>query len=819
MEHKTEWSSKNPAMVTPSGLNRIKTGWQDFSSRTQKKNKWRKLKMSVLKTTTNLTSDKKSSQIVISSIHGTLIINWINDNICRIRFADDGRFSASALIRYGFIKNDWPSVNFKVAESAGLIITESKSLKIQIVADSLKLKFVDGDGKTLLEDAEAPKGNQTNDFKVSFVLPKKTAFFGLGDQSRERIEHRGSKATMWIENVIRYIPIPFLLTNSGFALMVNTTRRIDFDLGATDQERFGFEGRPASLDYYFFKGDSLTGLLDLYTSLTGRPPMPPKWTFGLRFVCHMHVNAHEMLDNCRGFRQNDFPCDSVGLEPGWMEKSYDFSIDKKWHPERFYMPSWTNSEQGNFFAAARNLGFKPGLWLCNDYDLSYEEERQLKGSVQNEVKSESIGHLDQAIEQDQHFALDCRLDQLTKPDQPWYEHLKKFVDWGAEYFKMDGANQTDAHPDRLYGNGMKDDEMHNLYPLLYSRQMCHGFRQHTGRRASIFTPNGWLGLQCFPGTWTGDTGGGSKTLVACLNLVLSGHSYATCDMDNTRTEGMHFGFLLPWAQLCSWGYWKHPWFLTEKNQQIFRDYDKLRYRLLPYIYSMAYKAYQTGLPIMRALPMEFPSDMKCRQVLNEYMFGDSFLVSAFDRKTYLPEGEWIDYWTGKKHKGPREFEYTPPENRGGGLFMKAGATIPMGPDIAYVGQKPDMELTLDIYPSGESEFVLYEDDGISYEYEKGVCAKTLISVRSKSNVKSINIGARKGAYAGMPEKRVYLLKVRLEKTPSKVTLNKIPLKKMADKKSITTVMAKRSWSYDNADKTLWVNINADAGVVEISCPN
>jgi len=770
--------------------------------------------MSTRQTTASLTTDKKSNQVAISSARGTLLINWISDDICRIRFADDGRFSTSALIRYGFIKNDWPAVNFNVAENAGLTTTVSKSLKIQIATDSLKLKFTDSDGRTLLEDAEAPKGNQRNDFKAGFALPKKMAFFGLGDQTRDRIDHRGTKATMWIENVARYIPVPFLLTDSGYALMVNTTRRIEFDLGATDKERFSFEGRQASLDYYFFKGDSLPSLIDLYTSLTGRPPMPPKWTFGLRFVCHMHVNAHEMLDNCRSFRKEDFPCDSIGLEPGWMDKDYDYSIDKKWHPERFYMPSWKSSEQGNFLDAARNLGFKTGLWLCMDYDLSFEETRRLKESGQDKLQSQHDGHLDQAIEQDQHFAQGHRLDQLTKPEQPWFEHLKKFVDWGAEYFKMDGSNQTDAHPDRLYGNGMQDDEMHNLYPLLYSKQMYLGFREHTGRRASIFTPNGWIGLQRFPGTWTGDTGGGTKPLVACLNLGLSGHTYATCDMDNTRPEGMHFGFLLPWSQLCSWAYWKHPWFLTEKNQQIFRDYAKLRYRLLPYIYSMAFKAYQTGLPIIRALPMVFPADLKCRQVLNEYMFGDSLLVSVFDRKTYLPEGEWIDYWTGEKHKGPKEFEYTPPENRGGGLFVKAGAIIPMGPDIAYVGQKPDIELTLDIYPSEESAFVLYEDDGISYAYEKDVCARTLILVTRKSRVKSINIGARKGAYAGMPGKRVYLLKVRLDKAPVKVTLNKKPLKKTTKQKLITP--AKGTWRYDNANKVLWINIDTDAGAIEIS---
>jgi alpha-glucosidase (family GH31 glycosyl hydrolase) len=217
------------------------------------------------------------------------------------------------------------------------------------------------------------------------------------------------------------------------------------------------------------------------------------------------------------------------------------------------------------------------------------------------------------------------------------------VDEGAHWFKQDGANQVLEHPDRLWGNGMTDARMHNLYPLLYSRQMLQGFREHTGLRTFTFTPSGWAGLQALTGTWTGDTGGGEGPLVACLNLSLSGHGMNTCDMDVTTPAGIQFGMMLPWAQLNSWNYWRHPWLQGERLQAIFTDYARLRYRMLPYIYSLAREARETGLPMMRAMPLHWPDASDAYDCLRQYMFGPSLLVSAFTDEVWLPEGIWHNF--------------------------------------------------------------------------------------------------------------------------------------------------------------------------------
>ena len=259
------------------------------------------------------------------------------------------------------------------------------------------------------------------------------------------------------------------------------------------------------------------------------------------------------------------------------------------------MPSYDRTPgRYTFLRAARRMGFKPGLWLCCDYDLSFEEERRAAARDAAGGDPRGGGQAERGFEQDEHLGHARRMDDLTKPQTPWYEHLRDFVSQGAEWFKQDGANQVLDHPDRLYGNGMHDDEMHNLYPLLYSRQMYEGFAEHTGRRPMCFTPAGWTGLQRWTGTWTGDTGGEERPLAACLNLTMSGHGMVTVDMEVTTPEGIHFGFLLPWAQLNSWNYFRHPWFQGKELQGIFTAYARLRYALLPYLYAAAWEAHRTG---------------------------------------------------------------------------------------------------------------------------------------------------------------------------------------------------------------------------------
>lgn len=704
----------------------------------------------------------------------TLRVQPISEYAFRIRLRPDSHFEEPSLIRYNILKNDWPEVSLQQSEKDNTVILTTGQTQLCINKTNGQVALQTTDGKTILGQSADPISDLQRGFRAEFELAPETKLYGLGDETRETIQKRGRITTMWVKNVACYVPIPILLSTSGWALLVNSTFKHYFDLGHTHSDRLAFGGREGELDYYLIAGEDLPTQIDRYTDIAGKPHLLPLYGYGLTFVCNQQANARDMLDDCLNLRRENIPCDLVGLEPGWMETRYDYTIEKKWHPERFFIPSWAPNGPGNFFNSLERMGFKMSLWLCCNYDLSYEEERQAGQTLTKRTGPEDV-HPDD-YEQDQNFGHGpVYQDKLTKPNEPWFEHLQKFVDQGASAFKMDGALQVNEHPDRLYGNGMTDAEMHNLYPTLLNKQMSLGFKEHTGKRAMIYSSGGYLGIQQYAATWAGDTGGGPKPLVSILNHGLSGHTNASCDMDVFTPAGIHFGFFMPWSQVCSWAYWRHPWLLGDHLGDIFKYYARLRYRLMPYIYSMAHQATRTGLPMMRAMPLVFPNDPQSDDLINQYMFGDAFLTGAFVENIHLPEGQWIDYWTGEKHTGPKDIESNIPENRGGPLYIRAGAIIPHWPDMQYVGQKSTEILDLHVYPHGESTFILYEDDGLSYAYQNGAHATTEITCLASDQTVTLTVGARTGTYENMPVSRSYNLYVFSDQHPQSIQVDNQPL--------------------------------------------
>ena len=277
---------------------------------------------------------------------------------------------------------------------------------------------------------------------------------------------------------------------------------------------------------------------------------------------------------------------------------------------------------------------------------------------------------------------------------------------------------------------MLDSEMHNLYPLLYSRQMNEGLAHYTQKRPVVFTVSGWTGFQAYASTWTGDTGGRIDTLGGMLNTAVLGHNWITNDMEVMQAEGIHFGYLQPWSQINSWAYFRMPWIQGEKLCNMHKFYSRLRSKLIPYIYSWAREAAEQGIPLLlRPLQLEFSNDINCRDIMHEYLLGRDLLVAIYKHEVYLPKGRWKDFWTGSIYEGGKTYTIDWPEDKGGGLFIREGAIIPFGPVMQYRGEKIINELEVYIFPdSDKSDFVLYLDNGIDFEYQSGKFASTRISV-------------------------------------------------------------------------------------------
>jgi alpha-glucosidase len=737
----------------------------------------------------------------------TLRVTPITPHVFRIRLRADGQFPEPGLVRYGVVKSDWPQVPVTVAESSEAVTLDTGAASLTVNRTDGRLALRNGDGAVLLEEVAAPQSDPATGFRAEFALREGERLYGLGDETRDCIQKRGHEAQMVLLNVTCYAPIPFLMSTGGWAIFLNSTWFHHVDVGATQPDRLVYHAGHGDLDYYLIAGESLPLLLDRYTEISGRPAVLPMWAYGLTFVCDERgVRARDVLYEAHTFRQEGFPCDLIGLEPDWMETYYDFSVNKKWSPERFHAPEWLpHRKPGGFTAALYNMGFKLSLWLCMDYDVSEYEERLVRGAEAMEATEARLDSLkaqdryEEDVIRDPHFH-PRYFDNITQPGEPWFEHLKKFVDDGAAAFKLDGSNQVSFHPDRKWYNGMSDEEMHNFYPVLYGKQMHNGFKEYTGRRPMIYSADGYAGIQQYAATWAGDTGGGAKPLTSLLNHGLSGHSNTSCDLQVWNREGIHFGCLVPWAQILSWHQYNQPWFLPPDIYEVLKFYVRLRYRLLPYLYSAAHVAARTGMPMMRAMPLVAPDDPASEDLVLQYMLGEWLLTCSFTDMIHLPAGRWIDYWTGEVVEGPLDRQYTAPENRGGPLFVKAGAILPLAPPMEFVGQVSMETMGLEVFPYGESAFTLVEDDGVSYAYLAGKQATTEITCQAEGEEVTLTIGPRRGDYEGMPGQRVWEVSLHLDAAPATVLVNEVAVPESGED---------CGWDYDSETRVLSLKVTED----------
>ncbi|MBR1974977.1 MAG: glycoside hydrolase family 31 protein [Clostridia bacterium] len=598
-------------------------------------------------------------------------------------------------------------------------------------------------------------------FQIRIPLTKEERLFGLGDANRDSVMIRGKTLNIWIANVASYGPMPVLVSSDGWAIIVNSTYYQKFDIADSDKDRVIISVAGGASDFYILSANSILDLVQAITDVTGKPIMLPAFGYGLTFVeTERNINARKVLDDIRMMRDRDIPCDVFGLEPAWMENYYDMSTEKSWNKENFWLPTWlpeNTASHRSFLGPMRFMGMQLSLWLCEDYDLFYEEDRQAKETT-CESENAQVGDIDDAAFRKNVEFVDANIqgvvntDQITKEDEPWFEHLKKFVDNGAACFKLDGCAQVVPHPQRLWAKKYFDSEAHNAYPVVLAKQMKNGFSEYTDRRSLIYTAGAHLGTQQYAATWAGDTGGGPRTLVACLNYAMCGHTNTTCDMDIMDVKAIHYAFLSTWTQISSWAYYFHPWFLPPEVEKTIQRYSKLRSSLFPYIYAMAHKASVTGIPVMRPLPMMYENTDRYDDVHNAYMLGDSLYVGAFDMNLKLPEGEWVDYFTGKVYAG--DISYETANGYAGALFVKKGSILATMQPQQYILEK-EHDYIVRVYSGADAAFELYEDDAFTYDYEKGGYAETRFEWKEESA--TLAVYRRKGDFEGRPNNGYDLL--------------------------------------------------------------
>ncbi|MDF2721619.1 MAG: xylS [Paenibacillus sp.] len=663
----------------------------------------------------------------------------------QVQFNQSGIFPESALARYGILQQANRRCEFLQEASGDSVAIRTGQTTLLIDRNNGALIMKDSSGHTVATTSGTPRFDASGGFGIQFPLNNGEMLYGLGDVARDRIQRRGLRVQMWVSNYTAFSPVPFVMSSRGWAVMVNTTWKHSIDLGSENGNQITIEGTNGELDLYLFAGKPYGELLERYTDLVGKPAMLPIWAYGLTFISNENSNAREVIEDALKFRQMKIPCDMIGLS-GWTEHRRDLSTSKKWNSAKFLVSEDNKRAAFSFAGMMQQNGFKLNVLLGCDYDVSAYEERLASAAGST----------------------------LELTEEKWYDHLQKFVDDGVRSFKLSGGNQIFEHPDRAWANGMSDEEMHNLYPILLSKQMHQGFARQTGKRPMIYSSVGYTGSQQFVAmNMSGYGPQREEAVTAMLNHSLTSQAHPTCDMDVNTAEGIHFGFLLPWSQINSWAYFRHPSYLDQSLQALFKTYAELRYKLIPYLYSAAHLASLKGIPIMRAMPIMFPNNSECSQLRQQYMLGDSLLVVAFTDRVYLPEGVWINYWTGERLQGPAHLRCEISDGTGGLLFIRAGAIIPMWPPMDYVGQVAIECIQLHFFPHGTSEFALYEDDGETFQYQFGQIAITNLYCQAEDGRLAIRIARRNGSYETMPAKRSYDLFIHTSCEPAELTCNNI----------------------------------------------
>lgn len=562
-------------------------------------------------------------------------------------------------------------------------------------------------------------------------LRPEEALFGLGEHFGT-LNRRGQAFASWTSDAygIRsdraYKNLPLLLSSEGFAVFFDMTAPLYYDLGQASTAAWQATARADHLRFYLITGDGIAPLLHAYHVLTGAPSVPPAWSFGLWMSRWGYRNREEVMAVASRLRAEDVPCDVIHIDPYWLRYHEGHHCDLTWDIKAFPRPV-------QMMAELREMGFRVSLW----------ESPYIPTTSQMFREGRSRGYLLK-----DRRGRPALVRRFLKPSGAVDFTNPKAVDWfkdrnravlamGAAVMKTDFAE--DMPDNAVPHDGTPAEQLHNLYPLLYQRavfeatEAVHGYGLVWGR-------SGYAGSQRYPVQWGGDAGCTFEDMAAslrgALNWVLSGMCFSSFDMGGFFGLKHHadppdpelyirwsqMGLLFSHARVHGHTSPREPWAYGERALEIFRRYAKLRYRLLPYLYSAALRA-ADGMPLARPLVYDHPRDRTTYHVDDEYLLGPDLLVAPMfkpegSRDVYLPEGEWYDYWTDRRFAGPRWIPYeaglqTLP------LFVRAGAILPLGPELAYSDEKPWDPLTLEFY-AGDPRPTEVRDDRRGLQFQAHV---------------------------------------------------------------------------------------------------
>lgn len=559
------------------------------------------------------------------------------------------------------------------------------------------------------------------------------AVFGLGESANPHINKRGTTEDVWVSHNPVYcdVPIPYYISSEGYGIYLNSSHHSLFDMGCQDSNNIIISNFDDVLDFFCILNDDAKEIVSSYIRITGDCNLPPKWVFGLwQAGAKVHKSAKDCEEVIESYKEHDIPLDCVCLDPNWQN---DFN-DLQWNKEDFPEPD-------KLLEYTRKNYVDVVLWTSPFVNRSCE-------NYDNDLKN----HMFFTKEDGTHYPVSwwkgylCGLIDYTNPEtvDKWAERLEGLIKSGVSGFKIDGGDNSEFPYDLYNYNHVKGSELHNLYPLYYAKAYHDTIqRVRPNERSVTWERTGFVGSGKYPCTWGGDQFadfGGLQVLIKAGQQAgicgipfwaedVGGFSLSPKTTEEFFIRSWQWGMIAPLSR--AHGPKTEPWFYGERALKCIKPYILLRYKLFPYIYSMAYKAYMNRTPMMKPLFYDYFDDAKTYDCDYQYLYGDCFMVAPVyeesgredftaTRDIYFPQGEWIDYHTGEVIKGKQELCVNVNLNTLP-LYIKRGSIIPYtkmkGNTKSY---DVNNDLYFEIYPDiTENIFDFYDDDGVTSDYKNG----------------------------------------------------------------------------------------------------
>ena len=676
----------------------------------------------------------------------------------------------------------YENTEFSVTERENCIVVKMKNLTIE-VHDDFKVDIYDKDGETLCRDYRGQRepfirrGNNIElaseeghvlngheDYKVyvSKTMEEDMYFYGLGERTGA-LNKKGKHYKNWntddpsphgetFEQL--YKSIPFLISikdKEAFGIFFDNHFESHFDMGKENSNYYYFSAVDGNLDYYFIYGPSVKNVVNEYTNLTGKTPLPQMWTLGYQQCRWSYAPKERALEIANAFRDKGIPCDTIYLDIDYMDGFRVFTWDNK----KFENPKAFTDE-------LKNMGFKvvtiidPGVKIDKEYSI-YSE------GLANDYfakDKDGIVYKNKVWPGDSVYP-----DFMNSNVRKWWANNQKImIDTGVSGIWNDmnePASFNGPLPDDVAFNedGLEvtHKEIHNVYGHMMSKATYEGIKEYTNKRPFVITRACYSGTQKYSTIWTGDNQSTWEhlrmSIPMLMNLGLSGMCFCGTDVGGFGHDCT--GELLSrWVQVGAFTplFRNHsamgtrdqePWAFDKETEEINKKYIELRYKLIPYLYDLMWKCENTGEPIIRPLLFEYQDDKNTYEINDEFLCGDSILVAPVveqgmrQKLVYLPKGsEWIDFWTGDSYNGGQYIIKEAPLDICP-IFIKAASVIPNGVQQNYIGEKEIDELNLNIYLSKdkkEFKYIHYNDDGESFDYKNGIYNEYEIIVSDKEDI-------------------------------------------------------------------------------------